>query len=134
MKRALQWTVAIILLGSLTISAEPTKTWDWTPPTEYENDLPIPSSDILSYTLYCGTIEGGPYDQFITAMNTPPPQDMDMAPLVGNTPGEYYCVLTATSSTHLVESAFSNEANFTVLPGDLGYRPKPPVLFHGSGG
>ena len=132
MKRALQWTVAIILLGSLTLSAEPTKLWDWTAPTEYENNLPIPSSDVLSYTLYCGVTDGGPYDQFITAMNTPPPQDVDMAPLVANTPGTYYCVLTATSSTHLEESDYSNQVNFTVLPGDLGYRPKPPVLSLGG--
>lgn len=132
MKRFVQITVAAVLLGSLTIQADPIKTWSWTAPTEYENNTPIPTSDILSYTLYCGVTEGGPHDQFITAMNTPPPQDMDMAPLVGNQPGTYYCVLTATSSLYLEESAPSNEVNFTVLPGDLGLRPKPPVLSLGG--
>lgn len=127
MKRMLQWTVAIILLGSLTIQADPIKTWSWTAPTEYVNNNVIPSSDTLSYTLYCGTTDGGPYDQFITAMNTPPPQDMDMATLVTQ-PGDYYCVLTATSSLYLEESDPSNQVNFSVLPGDLGFKPKPPVL------
>jgi hypothetical protein len=123
----LQWTVAIILLGSLTIQADPFKTWDWISPTEYENDSLIPASDELSYRLKCGAIEGGPYNLYETTM-IDKPSLQDMGPLVANAPGTYYCVATATSSAHATESAPSNEVNFTVLPSDLGLRPKPPVL------
>jgi hypothetical protein len=127
MKRMLQWTVAIILLGSLTIQADPFKTFDWISPTEYENNTPIPTTDELSYRLKCGGLEGGPYDLFETTM-IEKPSLQDLGPLVMNTPGTYYCVATATSSLHNLESGPSNEVNFTVLPSDLGLRPKPPVL------
>jgi hypothetical protein len=127
MKRSLQWTVAIILLGSLTIQADPFKTFDWTAPTEYENDALIPASDELTYRLKCGVLGGGPYDLFETTL-IEKPSVQDMGPLVANTPGTYYCIATATSLLHSTESAPSNEVNFTVLPSDLGLRPKPPVL------
>ena len=126
MKRTFQLLVAVLLLGSLTIQADPIKEWNWSAPTEYENNTAITSADILTYTLYCGTVSGGPYDVFITNMDTPPPQDIDMAPLVGNVPGTYYCVATARSTLYASESGYSNEANFTVTSGDLGYVPKPP--------
>ena len=126
MKRHLRIVVVLILLGSLTIQADPFKEWNWAEPTEYENNVPIPSGDDLTYTLYCGTTEGGPYDAFSTNMDKPPPQNIDMAPLVGNNPGTYYCVATARSSIYGTESGFSNEANFTVTSGDLGYVPRPP--------
>ena len=109
--------------------ADPFKTWDWDAPVNYENGVPIPAADDLSYTLNCGTTSGGPYDVFSTLLNEPPPDvDVDMGPLVNNTPGDYYCVATATSILHGTESGPSNEVNFTVLPGDLGLRPEPPVL------
>ena len=128
MKRVLQWTVAAILFGSLTIQADPSKEWSWTGPTEYENGTVIPDSDDLSFRLRCGLSEGGPYDSFETLLAKPPPSVADMGPLVANTPGTYYCIATATSSLYGTESAPSNEINFTVLPGDLGLRPRPPVL------
>jgi hypothetical protein len=125
----LQWIVAITLLGSLTFgTADPIKTWNWTGPTEYENDTPIPAEDSLSFRLKCGSILGGPYDQYETLLDDAPPSLQDMAPLVMNTPGTYYCVATATSLLHGTESAPSNEVAFTVLPSDLGLRPKAPVL------
>lgn len=132
MKRWLQWTVAIILLGSLTIQADPFKTWSWIGPSEYVNNLPIPATDELSYHLLCGTTEGGPYDLTVMLIDTPSPSLQDMGPLVMNSPGTYYCVMTATSSVWLEPSDYSNEVNFTVLPSDLGLRPKPPVLSLGS--
>ena len=127
MKRMLQWTVAIVLLGSLTIQADPFKTWQWTEPTEYENNTAIPAADELSYRLKCGVTLGGPYDLYETLMQEQPSLQ-DMGPLVSNTPGNYYCIATATSLLHGTESEPSNEVNFTVLPSDLGLRPKPPVL------
>jgi len=127
MKRLLQWTVAIILLGSLTIQADPFKTFDWISPSEYENNTAIPASDELSYRLKCGASIGGPYNLYETTM-IEKPSLQDLGPLVANLPGTYYCVSTATSSLHNTESAASNEVNFTVLPSELGLRPKPPVL------
>lgn len=128
MKRFIQITVAVILLGSLTVDAEPFKTWNWTAPTEYENNTAIPAADALSYNLFCGTTQGGPYQLYTTLLDSAPPSIQDMGPLVANTPGTYYCVATATSLLNNTESAFSNEVNFTVLPTDLGLIPKPPVL------
>jgi hypothetical protein len=118
----------LLLLGAITIQADPFKQWDWAAPTEYENGSLIPESDDLSYTLKCGVAAGGPYDRFETMLTEPPPDNQDMGLLVQNTPGEYYCIATARSSLHGTESAPSNEVNFTVLPSDLGLRPKPPVL------
>lgn len=129
MKR-LRFAAVMFLLGVLTIQiqADPFKTWSWTGPTEYENNMPIPTSDEMSYNLLCGSTEGGPYDQMEMLLDTPSPSVQDMGALVMNTPGTYYCVSTATSSEWGLTSAYSNEVNFTVLPSDLGLRPKPPVL------
>lgn len=125
----MRFAVVILLLGSLTFSAaDPFKTWNWTGPTEYENELSIPAADALSFNLLCGTVQGGPYDQFASLMQSSPPSLEDMGPLVMNTPGNYYCVATATSSLHGSTSVHSNEVNFTVLPTDLGLIPKAPVL------
>ena len=128
LKKVVQLTVAAILLGALTIQADPFKTFNWTGPDEYENNLPIPAEDILSYNLFCGSVEGGPYDTYAQLLTPQPPSVEDMAALVMNTPGTYYCVATATSLLHNLESVPSNEVNFTVLPGELGLRPKAPVL------
>ena len=128
MKRTLQWTIAFILLGSITIQADPFKTWNWTEPTQYENNTTIPASDVLSYNLRCGATDGGPYNLYSVLLDATPPSIQDMGPLVANIPGTYYCVSTATSSLHGTESVFSNQESFTVLPSDLGLRPKAPVL------
>lgn len=133
MKRLLQWTVALTLLGSLTIQADPFWEWAWVAPTQYENNTEIPASDALSYRLKCGVASGGPYDRFETALTSPSPNTQDMGLLVQDTPGTYFCIATARSSLHGTESEPSNEVNFTVLPGDLGLKPKPPVLSLGSG-
>ncbi len=123
-----RFAVVVFLLGTLTIQAEPFKTWSWTGPNEYVNNMPIPLDDELSYNLLCGIAEGGPYDLLEMLISTPSPSTQDMESLVMNSPGTYYCVLTATSSTWNLTSEYSNEVNFTVLPSDLGLRPKPPVL------
>ena len=129
MKKTTKLLITFVLLGSLTIQADPFKTWNWTGPTEYENNTQIPPEDALSYSLFCGVIEGGPYELYTTLLNNSPPSIQDMGPLVQNSPGNYYCVATATSLLHNTESAPSNEVLFTVLPTDLGLRPKAPVLF-----
>ena len=103
-------------------------TFDWLPPSEYTNDMPIPAADALSYTLLCGAESGGPYDRVSFLLDPVPPSMQDMAVLVANTPGNYYCVLTATSSLWGTTSDPSPEVTFYVAPTDLGLRPKAPVL------
>lgn len=126
--KTVRWSVALLLLGSLTIQADPFKEWNWTGPTQYENGTIIPPEENLLFTLKCGVTAGGPYDRFETALEKPPPHLEDMGLLVQNQPGDYYCISTARSSLWGTESDPSNEVNFTVLPSDLGLRPKPPVL------
>lgn len=123
-----RWMIAILLFGSLTIQADPFKEWNWTGPTQYENNTAIPPEDSITITLKCGVSAGGPYDRFETSLPQPPPSNQDMGLLVQNQPGTYYCIATARSALWQTESAPSNEVNFTVLPSDLGLRPKPPVL------
>jgi hypothetical protein len=127
MKR-LRFALVLILLGSLTIQADPLKVWQWTAPTQYDNDSNIPGGDLTDYTLHCGMQAGGPYPATqVFAMQTPPSEE-DMAFVVAGLPGTYYCVSTVSSITHMTTSGFSNEINFTVLPGTLGFVPRPPVL------
>lgn len=127
MKKLLQGIVALALIAGIVI-ADPFKTWSWTEVDTYENGTPIPSADVLSYDLMCGTTQGGPYDQYSALLGDAPPSLQDMGPLVQNTPGDYYCVATVTSLIHGTTSEASNEVNFTVLPSELGLRPNPTVL------
>lgn len=127
MNRVSKVVVAVLLLGSLTISAEPFKTWSWVGPSVYENGDPI-IADPLTFRLHCGIEQGGPYPTTITLDLQTPPALQDMVSLVMGLPGIYYCVETATSSLFGSTSGFSNEANFTVTPASLGFVPVPPIL------
>ena len=128
MKRRIRFAVAIFLLGALTIQADPFKTWSWIAPTQYENNSSIPGDDLTAFTLHCGMESGGPYPASQIFNMQAPPSLEDMAFVVAGLPGTYYCVSTVSSVAHLTTSGFSNEINFTVLPGTLGFVPKPPVL------
>lgn len=131
MKRFIKWTIAGVLVGSLTIQADPFKTWDWDAPLEYENGNPIPVTDRLTYTLHCNTTpyqQGPPYDIEI-ALDQPesPPSVQDMDAVVKGRVGTYYCASTATSTAFNTTSGFSNEVGFTVAALDLGFVPVPPL-------
>ena len=131
MKRIVQWAVTFVLLGSITIEADPFQSWTWTEPTTYTNLAVIPSTDNLSYTLYCNDTPGEtgePYEVAI-ALDDPgaPPSIEDMAPVVNGQPGTYHCVATTFSSAFGTESVYSNEENFTVTASDLGFVPNPPT-------
>ena len=128
MKKLLQGAIALVLLGSLTISADPFKTWFWDDPTAYENGTPIPGGDLVNRKLLCGVNSGGPYPAEQVFDMQAPPSAEDMAFVVGGMLGTYYCVSTVESAQYLTESDISNEVNFTVLPTDLGLKPNPPVL------
>jgi len=129
--RLLKWLITALLLGSLTIQADPFKIWDWTGPTLYSNGQPIPGTDILEFTLYCNDTSGesGPPYEVAIALDDPgaPPSQEDMAPVVQGRVGVYYCVSTARSSSYNTESGYSNEVNFTVTSMDLGFVPSPPT-------
>ena len=127
MKRFLQAFVAAVLFGSITIHAEPFKTWSWTGPDTYENGNPI-IGDQLTFRLHCGTDLGGPYPETILLDLQTPPALQDMVSLVMGTPGTYYCVETASSFLYSSTSGFSNEVDFIVAPSSLGFVPLPPIL------
>lgn len=132
LKRSVQLFVAAILLGSITIQAEPNKLWDWTPSTTYVNGNVISASDVQTFTLHCNTTpdeQGEPYEIAI-ALDDPgaPPSVEDMAPVVQGRFGTFYCAATQKSTAFQTESGFSNEVAFTVAPKDLGFVPLPPVL------
>ena len=128
MKRFIQLFIAAILLGSLTIQADPIKTWNWGAPTEYENGDLIPAGDLYNYTLHCSNNAGAPYEASKVFEMQVSPSIEDMAFIVAGLPGEYYCVSSVSSLLHLTTSGFSNEVNFTVLPAALGFVPNPPIL------
>jgi len=123
MKRLFQIFIASILLGSLTIQAEPFITWNWTPPTTYNNGQPIPASETLIYTLHCG-LDQQPrnIDIAITDPNAPPSNE-DMVGIVQGVPGSYSCDISAFSTLQQSESTSSNVVNFTVTPTMLGLVP-----------
>ena len=127
MKRLL---VATLLLAVGVAISAPIVTWDWTPPTTYENGVAI-GSDVLAYDLHCNTTSGeiGPPYEVVIALDDPgaPPSVEDMAPVHNNVPGSYSCAATATSSTYGTTSGYSLEANFTVNESDLGFIPNPPT-------
>jgi len=125
--RYLKIAIAAILLGSLTVQADPFKTWNWTGPVTYENGQNIPGGDLINYTLHCGMVPGSYVASQVVTMQTPPSLE-DMQFIVQGMPGTYYCALTVQSLVHGTESAYSNEVNFTVLPGQLGLVPNAPVL------
>ena len=126
----MKWSriAVLLLLASLTVDADPFKIWSWSDPTQYENDNPLPASDLTTRTLKCGSLPGGPYPSEAVFVSQISPSNEDMAFVVGGIPGDYYCVMTVWSIAYLSESGPSNEVNFTVQPGALGFVPKPPVL------
>ena len=131
-KRSVQLLIMGILLGSITIQADPMKLWNWDPALQYENSQPIPATDVQTFTLYCNDTAGesGPPYEVSLALDDvgAPPSNEDMAPVVRGRPGSYHCVATQRSSVYGTESGYSNERTFTVAPMDLGYVPAPPVL------
>ena len=127
-KRIIQLIITLVLLGSLTIQADPLKTWGWTHNNLYDNNAPVPGGDLTDFTLHCGMELGGPYpaSQIFAMQVAPSIEDMDF--VVAGLPGTYYCVSTVSSLAHLTTSGYSNEVPFVVSPGTLGFVPQPPIL------
>ena len=118
-----------LLLFVVVAIAEPLINFTWDDPTTYNNGTLIPSGDLERRTLKCGDTAGGPYPAEVEFQSQTPPSLEDMAFLVGNQPGTYYCVTTVWSAQYGTESGPSNEANFTVGPVDTGHIPGPPRNF-----
>lgn len=124
--------IAVILLGSLTVQADPLVTWNWTPALTYENGLARDADDNWTTTLHCNTTpgdQGEPYE-IMFSLDTPgaPPSVQDMAALVQSGGlGTYYCAATHYSTKYLSQSGFSNETFFTATPQTTGFVPNPPT-------
>lgn len=120
------------LLGALLMFpafAIPLSNFSWTAPTNYENGAVIdPVTDPLTYSIYCGTVSGGPYNLVQSGITGESANNIDVGTCVNGTPGTYYFVATATSTLYSTESAFSNEVARTYTVTDLGQVPNPPVL------
>ena len=131
MKNFVRAIVTLLLLGSLTLQADPWKTWNWDNPTSYTNGNPIPGSDVLETLLYCNDIpgeQGAPYEVMIQ-LDDPgaPPSVEDMDIVVQGRPGTFYCAATSYSPAFSTESEYSNEGSFTVTADSLGFVPLPPT-------
>ena len=123
-----KWFMASVLLGSLTIQADPFKTWSWQSPATYENGQAIPAGDLFNYTMHCSNNPGPPYEASKVFESQTPPSLDDMNFIVAGVAGTYYCVSTVDSLTHITTSGYSNEVNFSVQPGELGYVPNALIL------
>lgn len=106
-----------LLLVSPLVFAVGEKTFEWTPPTEYEDATPLPQSEIASYDIECdGTL-------LVNVPNVPLSTDEYQAPPGTFAVGNHSCV-AYTITTEGVRSQPSNAVNFTVAPGV----PNPPVF------
>lgn len=115
MKNA-KWILALLLVSPL-VFAVGEKTFNWTPPTQYEDATPLPQTDIASYDIECdGSL-------LVNVPNAPLDTDQYVAPPGTFAVGDHACV-AYTITTLGVRSQPSNAVNFTVSPGV----PNPPVL------
>lgn len=111
-----KWVIALLLLSPM-VFAVGEKTFNWTPPTEYEDATPLPQSDIASYDIECdGAL-------LVNVPNVPLNTDTYQAPPGTFSVGTHTCV-AYTVTTEGVRSQPSNAVNFTVAPGV----PNPPVF------
>ena len=128
-KRKLGLGALLLLALPLGVFSAPNTNFSWTAPTNYEDGSIIDTtSDPLSYTVYCGTAQGGPYNITFDAGVNVETNTIDVGACVNGIPGTYYFVATATSSSFNTESNFSNETSRTYTAVDLGKVPNAPIL------
>jgi len=112
--------VALLLLSSLVFAqGSVQKTFTWTPPTEREDNTPLPDSEIASYKIYCD----GDSTPIWTQTNQPGADERWEAPAGSFALGAHNCHAT-TVDTGGLESGPSNVVPFTVTLAN----PKPPVF------
>jgi len=121
--------VLLLLALPLGVISAPNTNFTWTAPTNYEDGSILDTvADPLSYTIYCGTAQGGPYNITFDAGINVESGTIDIGACVNGIPGTYYFVATATSSSFNTESAFSGEVSRTYTAVDLGKVPNAPIL------
>lgn len=125
MKRIL-FLMACALI-TLTSTAGPVAKFTMEAPTHYEDGSIIPDTDVLSYTIYCSKLAGGPYDISWDVGTSPIVEQLDLFECV-NEAGTYYFVATVTSSTLGTTSGFSNEISRSYSANQIFKKPMPPVL------
>ena len=108
-----KWFVLLVLFAPL-VFAYQDRTFDWTPPTQYEDGSPLAPAELEEFRIYCngnqvGTAQG---DQITW-----------QSPDGTFPPGSYDCYATAVAGG--LESQPSNTVNFTVSPSN----PNPPSQF-----
>lgn len=107
--------------------AAPDATLSATAPTQYEDGTMIPTTDTLTYKVYCGSAQGN-YPFVFDAPNLDTGTTIDISACVAGSPGTYYFVATATSTVHVTESGWSNETSRVYTASDLGKTPLAPTL------
>lgn len=128
-KRKLGLGALLLLALPLGVFSAPISDFIWTAPTNYQDGSIIDTvADPLSYTIYCGTTQGGPYTINFDAGVNVESGTIDVGACVNGIPGTYYFVATATSSSFGTESPNSNEISRTYTAIDLGKVPNAPIL------
>lgn len=125
MKRIL-FLMACALI-TLTSTAAPFAQFTWEPPTHYEDGSLIPSTDVLSYTIYCSNVAGGPYNVSWDVGNGTSVNSLDLWDCVKEA-GTYYFVATVTSAALGTTSTFSNEVSRSYSANQIFKKPMPPLL------
>ena len=108
--------LALLLISPL-VFAVGEKTFDWTPPTEYEDGSALSQAEIASYDIECDA------GFLVNVPNAPLNTDTYQAPPGTFAVGDHSCV-AYTVTTSGVRSAPSDPTNFTVAPGV----PRAPVF------
>jgi hypothetical protein len=125
MKRIL--FLSTLMLFVLTSTAAPFAQFTWDAPTHYEDGSLIPSTDTLSYTIYCSNIAGGPYNVSWDVGTGTSVNSLDLWDCVKEA-GTYYFVATVTSSALGTTSTFSNEVSRSYSANQIFKKPMPPLL------
>jgi len=107
-----------LLLISPLVFAIGEKTFNFTPPTTYDDGTPLPQSAIASYDIECDAA------LLVNLLNEPLNTDTYQAPPGTFATGDHACQ-AFTITTEGVRSGPSNTVNFTVAPGV----PSPPINF-----
>lgn len=110
--------ISALLMLSTVVFAVGERTFDFTPPTTYEDGTPLAQASIASYDIECdGAL-------LVNLVNVPLETDTYFAPPGTFSEGNHACeAFTITTSD--VRSGPSNTVNFTVAPGT----PGPPINF-----